>query len=74
MIITICSTIKFWPQILEVKKQLEDMGHEVLIPPHEVKNEAGDFIPVEEYYELRKKNRSKNYLIFLLNICLFVCF
>ena len=55
MIITICSTIKFWPQILEVKKQLEEMGHEVLIPPHEVKNEAGDFIPVEEYYELRRK-------------------
>ena len=55
MVITICSTIKFYPQILEVKKQLEEMGIEVLIPPHEVKNEVGDFIPVEEYYELRKK-------------------
>jgi len=60
MIITICSTIKFWPQILEVKKQLEEMGHEVLIPPHEVKNEAGDFIPVEEYYELRRKMMVKD--------------
>lgn len=55
MVITICTTIKFWPQVLKVKKQLEEMGHEVLIPPHEVKNEAGDFIPVEEYYELRRK-------------------
>ena len=54
MIITICSSIKFWPQILEVKSQLENMGHEVLIPPHEVKNEAGELIPVEAYYEIRR--------------------
>lgn len=60
MIITICSSIKFWPQICEVKKQLEDLGYEVLIPPHEVRNEAGDFIPVEEYYELRRKMMSDN--------------
>ena len=59
MVVTICTTIKFWPKVLEVKKQLEEMGHEVLIPPHEVKNEAGDFIPVEEYYELRKKMMAK---------------
>ncbi len=60
MVITICSTIKFWPQILKVKKQLEEMGHEVLIPPHEVKNEAGDFIPVEEYYAIRKEMMAKD--------------
>jgi len=55
MIITICSTIKFWPQILAVKKQLEEMGHEVLIPPHEVPNQAGEMIPVEEYFKIRKE-------------------
>jgi len=54
MIITICASIKFYPQILEVKKQLESMGYEVLIPPNEVKNQRGDFIPVEEYYQIRK--------------------
>ncbi len=54
MIITICSSIKFWPQIVETKKQLEKLGHEVLIPPHEVKNEKGDFIPVGEIYKTRK--------------------
>ena len=59
MVITICTTIKFWPKVLEVKKKLEEMGHEVLIPPHEVKNETGDFIPVEEYYELRRKMMAK---------------
>jgi len=60
MLITICSTIKFWPKILEIKKQLEDMGHEVLIPPHEVKNEKGDLIPVEQYYEIRKQMMAQN--------------
>ena len=55
MIITICSSIKFWPQIVEVKKQLEDLGYKVLTPPHEVPNKEGDMIPVEEYYRLRKE-------------------
>ncbi|MCX6746001.1 MAG: hypothetical protein NTX00_03190 [Candidatus Parcubacteria bacterium] len=60
MVITICTTIKFWPQVLEVKKQLEEMGHEVLIPPHEVKNKQGDLIPVEEYYKLRREMMDKD--------------
>ena len=55
MIITICSSIQFWPQIVEVKKQLENLGHEVLIPPHEVPNTEGEIIPVEEYYRIRKE-------------------
>lgn len=55
MIVTICASIKFYPQILDVKSQLENMGHEVLIPPHEVANKDGDMIPVEEYYRLRKE-------------------
>ncbi len=54
MIITICASIKFWPQVIEVKEKLEAIGHQVLIPPHQVKNETGDFIPVEEYYQIRK--------------------
>ncbi len=55
MTITICSSIKFWPQILEIKKQLEGLGYEVLIPPHEVPNKEGEMIPVEEYYRIRKE-------------------
>ncbi|MBD3360080.1 MAG: hypothetical protein GF365_05250 [Candidatus Buchananbacteria bacterium] len=54
MIITICASIKFWPQIIAVKEKLEAIGHQVLIPPHQVKNEVGDFISVEEYYQVRK--------------------
>jgi len=54
MLITLCSTIKFWPQIIEVKEKLESMGHEVLIPPDKVKNKEGDLISAQEYYELRR--------------------
>jgi len=32
MIITLCSTVDFSPQIIEIKKQLEAMGHSVNIP------------------------------------------
>jgi nucleoside 2-deoxyribosyltransferase len=60
MVITICSTIKFYPQIVETKEKLEAMGHEVLIPPDQVKNEKGDFIKVEEYYDLRRAMMSAN--------------
>jgi hypothetical protein len=60
MIITICSTIKFWPQILEIKRNLETLGHQVLIPPHEVKDEAGNLIPVEKYYEIRRAMMAKD--------------
>jgi hypothetical protein len=55
MTITICASIKFWPQIVEVKKQLEALGHQVLTPPHEVLNKDGEMIPVEEYYRIRKE-------------------
>jgi nucleoside 2-deoxyribosyltransferase len=55
MIITICGSIKFYPEILEVKEQLEKMGHEVLIPPHQVKDEVDNFIPVSEIYRIRKE-------------------
>ncbi|MCX6744213.1 MAG: hypothetical protein NTX82_01680 [Candidatus Parcubacteria bacterium] len=55
MIITICASIKFYPQILEVKKALENLGYEVLTPPHEVPNKEGRMIPVEEYYRIRKE-------------------
>ena len=55
MIITICGSIKFYPEILNVKKQLEDMGHEVLIPPNQVKNKDGDLITAEEIYTIRKE-------------------
>jgi nucleoside 2-deoxyribosyltransferase len=60
MIITICASIKFYSQILEVKKLLEEMNHEVLIPPNRVKNDQGESISVLEYYQTRKNDVENN--------------
>ena len=60
MIITICTSLKYYADALGVQKQLENLGHEVLIPPQQVKNESGDLIPVQEIYHLRKEALKKN--------------
>ena len=54
MKITICGSIAFYDEMSDVKKKLEDMGYQVELPPHEVKDENGIMIPVKEYYERRK--------------------
>lgn len=54
MKITLCGSIAFFDQMLDVKKQLEILGHEVKLPPTEVPDEHGNMIPVAKYYELRK--------------------
>ncbi|MDO8512632.1 MAG: hypothetical protein Q7S57_05125 [bacterium] len=54
MKITLCGSIAFFDKMLDVKKQLETLGHEVKLPPTEVPDENGNMIPVAKYYELRK--------------------
>ncbi len=54
MRITICGSIAFYEKMQEIKKQLEEMEHEVKLPPNEVENEKGELIPVQEYYRIRK--------------------
>jgi hypothetical protein len=54
MKITLCGSIAFYDEMIEVKKNLEGLSHEVKLPPHEVQNEQGKMIPVKEYYALRK--------------------
>jgi hypothetical protein len=54
MKITICGSIAFYDRMLEIKKELEGLGHKVELPPLEVKDKDGNFISVKEYYELRK--------------------
>ena len=55
MKITICLSIKFYQEMLDIKKRLEEMGHGVLVPPHEVPDENGKMMPVMEYYKIRKE-------------------
>lgn len=55
MKITICGSIAFFDEMLDVKKQLENLGHEVDLPPTEIIDEKGNKLSVKKYYELRKK-------------------
>lgn len=54
MNITICGSIAFYDQMLEAKKKLELLGHQVKLPPFEIEDEHGRMIPVKEYYARRK--------------------
>jgi len=54
MKITICGSIAFLDEMQEAQKILEELGHEVQIPPLEVLGEDDKAIPAKEYYTLRK--------------------
>lgn len=55
MKITICGSIAFFDEMQEAKEKLEALGHEVDLPPIQVKDENGNMISVKEYYKLRKE-------------------
>jgi len=55
MKITVCGSIAFYDEMLDAKKKLEVLGHEIDLPPLEIKDENGKMIPIKEYYERRKK-------------------
>lgn len=59
MKITICGSIAFFDEMLETKQKLEEMGHEVDLPPTEIENEKGEMISVKEYYKIRKQTNEK---------------
>ena len=54
MKITICGSIAFFEEMQEMKIKLESLGHEVKMPPSELKDDNGKDIPIMEYYKLRK--------------------
>ncbi len=62
MKITICGSIAFFENMLAVKKQLEERGHEVNIPPAHIADESGMMIPVLEYYRLRKADHPADWI------------
>ena len=55
MKITICSSVDFTPQIIEVKKVLECLGHEVNIPYFTGMIERGE-LSFEDYLKEKKEN------------------
>lgn len=54
MKVTICGSIAFIDEMQEVKRKLEELGHEVKLPPSEIVDENGEAISAKEYYVLRK--------------------
>ncbi len=55
MIITICSSIDFTPEIIKVKKELEQQGHKVNIPYFTQKIMDGE-VSYEDYIKTKKKS------------------
>jgi hypothetical protein len=55
MKITICGSIAFSEEMEAMKIQLENLGHEVDLPPYRVKDDQGNMILAKDYYEMRKK-------------------
>jgi len=62
MKITICGSIAFYEEMLQVKAELETRGHEVQLPPSQIKNQAGDLISVAEYYQIRKSGKLDDWI------------
>lgn len=60
MKITLCGSIAFYDDMLDVKKRLEVLGHEVELPSRQVKDENGNMIPVKEYYARHKATESND--------------
>ena len=59
MKITICGSIAFYDEMLEIKRKLEELGHEVELPPKEIIDKDGNKIPAKEYYKIRKKGSAE---------------
>lgn len=55
MTITICSSVNFSPKIIEIKKELESLGHQVNIPYITQKIMEGE-ISFEEYIKTKEEN------------------
>jgi len=54
MKITICGSIAFFDEMLDIKGKLEQLGNEVEMPPVEIEDGKGNLISIKEYYKIRK--------------------
>lgn len=57
MNITVCGSLAFIDKMNELKKQLEDMGHEVQLPPTTVTDNTGKIIPVAVLHQQRRETK-----------------
>jgi hypothetical protein len=57
MNITLCGSIAFYDEMLDVAQKLQVLGHTVDLPPSEIPDEHGKMISVKEYYNQRKDEK-----------------
>ncbi len=62
MKITICGSIAFIDQMYTLKKELEQLGHEVKLPPDRVPGEDGTLIDAKEYYNHKKAAQNNSWI------------
>lgn len=60
MKITICGSIAFIDQMIQIKTQLKDLGHEVNIPEARFTDESGVSIDTKQFRKLKKSSRAKD--------------
>jgi len=58
MKITICGSIAFYEEMLDIKGKLERIGYQIKLPPSEIEDDNGKMITVKEYYSKRKSETS----------------
>lgn len=58
MKITLCGSLAFIDKMNELKKQLEQAGHEVQLPPTTVTDETGKEIPVVLLHQQRRESKA----------------
>lgn len=57
MKITLCGSLAFIDKMNDLKKQLEEMGHEVKLPPTTVTDDKGNTIPVVVLHQQRRETK-----------------
>jgi len=60
MRITLCGSIAHIDEMVDIKKQLTDLGHKVKTPATFIKNKSGDKIPISSYYRQRQTASDKD--------------
>lgn len=60
MNITLCGSIAFYDQMLEVQRTLETAGHMVKLPPPTEPDDQGNAMSVHDYYRLRRTTTDPN--------------
>ncbi|MCM8764411.1 MAG: hypothetical protein NC830_03490, partial [Candidatus Omnitrophica bacterium] len=66
MKITICGSIAFYDEMVNIKKELERLEHIVKMPPSALRNSNEEVISSKEFYKIRKQENIKDEWVWAL--------